>query len=114
MTNTERDETEITNTGIVRQRNEDGYIIHPDRHDTGRSDRRQGWALIISGFLFGCMALPAYGLGAAPLLMMGVYGVILVRRSRKKRRRIGGFYSNRRHTRDNSSENANSSKQKKG
>ena len=40
------DDTEVTKTGIVRKRNENGYIMHPDREDTGTTDRHIAFAFI--------------------------------------------------------------------
>jgi hypothetical protein len=89
--------TEVTDTGTVRRRNENGYIIHPDRHDTGGGDRRLGWSLVIAAVLTFLISLPSYGLkGIFPLLLFGSFGAVVVRRGRRKRRHAGGYRGKRR------------------
>lgn len=94
MTDDER--TEVTTTGIVRKRNENGYIIHPDRRDTGEADRRFGWTLIIAGVLTTAVYLPA-GLGGVYWLVpWGVLGWIYLTAGCRKRRRVSGSRRNQR------------------
>jgi hypothetical protein len=89
--------TEVTDTGIVRRRNENGYIIHPDRHDTGGGDRRLGWSLVIAAVLTFLISLPSYGLkGIFPLLLFGSFGAVVVRRGRRKRHHAGGYHQKHR------------------
>jgi hypothetical protein len=94
----DNDRTEFTTTGIVRKRNENGYIIHSNRHDTGGFDRRIGWSFVIGGVLTAAIALPEYGLRGmiVPLLAFEIFGMVYVRRGRRKCRRVGGYRGKRR------------------
>ena len=80
--------TEVTTTGIVCRRNENGYIIHPDRHDTGEFDRLPGVVALLSGIL-----LPVFaGVGGVGVtVMLPLLGLVLFYRSWTKRKRAGGY-----------------------
>lgn len=82
------DDTEVTKTGIVRKRNENGYIIHPDREDTGTTDRHVAFAFIGGALL----SLAIVGPQMLPYsIPFALYGVYHLRKARKKRRRVGGY-----------------------
>ena len=103
----DNEQSEVTTTGIVRKRNGNGYVIHPDRHDTGGFDRRIGWSFIIAAILTFGISLPSYGFrGMFPLLFLCIIGMMYVQRGRRKRRRVGGFRRKRRtREQDNNGEN---------
>lgn len=89
---TDNDRTEITNTGRVRRRNENGYIIHPDRqvHDVGSGDLRSGWLLVfsaISGAFFAfILSIPVSDSRIwIPLSLILLMGVVFVWNGYRKR-----------------------------
>lgn len=83
------DDTEVTKTGIVRKRNENGYIIHPDRHDTHIIVRLWGITLLIAA-----LATFAFGGGFRTLLVTlptSLFGLVLLGWAWRRRRRVGGY-----------------------
>ena len=80
--------TEISTTGVVRRRNENGYFIHPDRHDTGEFDRRFGAVLLFSG---GLLLLLVGAEGVVVAVGAAILGSMLLYRGRTKRKRVGGY-----------------------
>jgi hypothetical protein len=85
---TDREATEVTKTSIVRKRNENGYLIHPGREDTGKTDRHFGVVMIVSaliGLAFFGPAIFSYS------LLFALFGLHSIRKGRKKRRRVGGY-----------------------
>ena len=63
-------------------RNENGYIIHPDRADTGELARQCG-AILMGSAVFVTVVTAGYGIIATlPIFLLGVYFYLRGRRKR--------------------------------